>query len=60
MRIAPVCQGQRQERLGERFREIDIYATLEDNERADYQRDDPGKAETMSRLAEDRLDELLH
>lgn len=55
-----MCQGRLQERLGERFREIDIYAALEDNERADYQRDDPGKAKTMSRLAEDRLDELLH
>jgi len=31
---------------------IDIYAALDDNERAEYQRDYPDEAETMSRFAE--------
>ena len=31
---------------------IDIYAALDDNERAEYQRDYPDEAKTMSRFAE--------
>ena len=31
---------------------IDIYAALDDNERAEYQRDYPDEAQTMSRFAE--------
>ncbi|WP_256091561.1 DUF4351 domain-containing protein [Candidatus Thiosymbion oneisti] len=31
---------------------IDIYADLDDNERAEYQRDYPNEAKTMSRFAE--------
>jgi len=34
------------------MRRIDIYAALEDNERAEYQRDYPEEAATMSRFAE--------
>jgi len=31
---------------------IDIYAALDDNERAEYQRDCPDEAQTMSQFAE--------
>ena len=36
---------------------IDIYAVLDDNERAEYQRDYPDEAKTMSRFAERFLEE---
>ena len=38
---------------------IDIYAALDDNERAEYQRDYPDEAQTMSRFAERFREEVI-
>ncbi len=39
---------------------IDIYAALDDDERAEYQRDYPDEAQTMSRFAERFREEGMH